>query len=153
MKRLLFYALAALLALALAAPAAAQTSDAPILGLWKTIDDETERPRSIVRVYERGGKVHGDIVKLFREPDEVQDPVCDECDGEREGQRVLGMNILWDLEADGDEYKGGRILDPANGKTYRAKLWLEEGDLRVRGYLGPFHRTQTWLPATEADLE
>lgn len=133
-------------------PALAQSSSGA-LGLWKTIDDETGRARSIVRITERGGEIEGEIVRLIRQPDEVQDPVCSKCSGERKGQRITGMTILWGLSREGDTYEGGRILDPGKGKTYRAKLWVEDGALQVRGYIGPFHRTQTWLRATEADLQ
>jgi uncharacterized protein (DUF2147 family) len=54
------------------------------------------------------------------------------------------MEIIRDMKKDDDEYTGGHILDPEVGKIYRCKLWIEEGTLKVRGYLGPFFRTQTW---------
>jgi len=57
----------------------------------------------------------------------------------------LGMEIIRHMEAEGDEYAGGEILDPEVGRVYRCKLWLEGKNLKVRGYLGPFYRTQTWL--------
>jgi uncharacterized protein (DUF2147 family) len=53
------------------------------------------------------------------------------------------------MKQDGDGYDGGRILDPANGKTYKSKMSLADGGkkLDVRGYIGMplFGRTQTWL--------
>ena len=118
-----------------------------VLGKWKTIDDETGGPKSIVEIYERGGKVYGKIVKLFRKPNEEQDPVCDECDADdaRYKKKIMGMEILKDMVKDEDEYVDGEILDPNNGKIYRCKLWLEGKDLKLRGYLGPFYRTQTWV--------
>jgi uncharacterized protein (DUF2147 family) len=144
--------LPALLLAAAFLPLGASGQPGPVLGYWKTIDDDTNKPRSIVRIYEQGGMIRGDIARLFREPGEDPDPVCDDCDGERRNARILGMNILWDLEREGDAYEGGTILDPGNGKTYRAKIWEEDGTLRVRGYLGPFRRTQTWLRSTEAEI-
>jgi uncharacterized protein (DUF2147 family) len=118
-----------------------------VLGKWKTIDDETGEPKSIIEIYERGGKVYGRITKLFRKPNEDQDPVCDECDPEdlRYKRKIIGMEILKDMVKDEDEYADGEILDPNNGKIYRCKLWLEGKDLKLRGYLGPFYRTQTWV--------
>ena len=119
-----------------------------VLGKWKTIDDETGEQKSIVEIFERGGNVNGRIVKLFRKPNEVQDPVCDECDEDdyaRYKKKIIGMEILKNMVKDGDEYSGGEILDPNNGKIYRCKLWLEGKDLKLRGYIGPFFRTQTWL--------
>lgn len=118
-----------------------------IFGRWKTIDDETGEPRSIVEVFERNGKVYGKVVKLLLKPTEDQDPVCVECDEDdpRYKKKVLGMEIMKDLRKDDDEYSGGEILDPNNGKVYRCKIWLEGKDLKLRGYLGPFYRTQTWV--------
>jgi uncharacterized protein (DUF2147 family) len=120
-----------------------------VLGKWKTLDDETGKPRSVVEIFERGGKVHGRIVKLFREPSEEQDPVCDDCDTDdpRYNKKVIGMEILTNMTKDDEEYDDGEILDPKNGKVYSCKIWLEGKDLKVRGYLGPFFRTQTWQRA------
>lgn len=120
-----------------------------ITGKWKTIDDETGEPKSIVEIFEKDGKVYGKIVKLFRKPDEDQDPVCDECDKDdpRYNQKIIGMEIITNMTADGDEYAGGLILDPKVGKVYRCRVWLEGEKLQVRGYWGPFFRTQTWLKA------
>ena len=53
--------------------------------------------------------------------------------------------IIKDLRLEGDRYKGGTILDPEDGKIYKAELWVEGGNLKVRGYHGPFYKTQTWL--------
>lgn len=119
-----------------------------IVGKWKTIDDETNKPKSIVEIYEKGGKYYGKVTKLFRSPDEEQDPVCNECDPEdnRYKKKVIGMEILRDLKKDGDEYSEGNILDPNNGKIYKCKIWMEGKNLMLRGYIGPFYRTQTWLP-------
>ncbi|MEQ9302179.1 MAG: DUF2147 domain-containing protein [Cyclobacteriaceae bacterium] len=120
-----------------------------ITGKWKTIDDETGKPRSIVDVYEKDGKVFGKIIELFRSPDEDPDPDCEECTDHRKGKKVIGMEIISDMKAKGDEYVDGEILDPEDGKIYRCKLWVEEGTLKVRGYVSFLYRTQTWLPVGE----
>lgn len=53
---------------------------------------------------------------------------------------------LW---KNGDEYVGGQILDPDNGKVYRSKVRLiDDGKkLSVRGYIGVsmLGRSQAWL--------
>src|SRR6187431_2513300 len=110
-----------------------------VLGKWKTIDDETGKPKSIVEIFERSGKVYGKIVKLYREPNEDQDPICDDCDEDdpRYKKKVTGMEILTGMIKDDDEYDDGEILDPKNGKVYSCKIWLEGKDLKVRGYLAP----------------
>ncbi len=121
-----------------------QRSD--IFGKWKTIDDETGKAKSIVEITERNGQAYGTIEQLFRPADEEQDPVCKECTDHRKGQKIIGMEIITGLERDGDEWDDGEILDPENGKVYDCKLWVEDGKLKVRGYIAFIYRTQTWLP-------
>jgi uncharacterized protein (DUF2147 family) len=117
-----------------------------IVGKWQTIDDNTGEVKSIVEIFEKDGKFYGKINRIFLDPNEDPDPVCDECDEDdpRYKKKIIGMEIIKGLEKDGDEYSGGNILDPENGKVYRCRLWIEGGNLMVRGYWGPFFRTQTW---------
>jgi uncharacterized protein (DUF2147 family) len=137
MKTLLIFA-----CLLMAGPVLSQS----IIGKWKTIDDNTGEERSVVEIYEKGGKIYGKIIKLFRKPGEDPDPVCNECDqdDDRFKKKIIGMEIITDMEKIGSEYDDGSILDPESGKIYRCKLWLENNELKVRGYWGPFFRTQTW---------
>jgi len=118
-----------------------------IIGKWKTIDDSTNEPRSIVEIVERDGLVYGKIVKLFRKAGEDPDPICDECatDDPRYNKKVIGMEIIVGMKKNGTEFSGGNILDPENGRVYRCTLWTEDNTLKVRGYWGPFFRTQTWI--------
>lgn len=120
-----------------------------ITGLWKTIDDETNKPKSIVKIYIQDGKLYGDIVKLFRKEGEDPDPICDKCDEDdnRFNKKIVGMTIITDMEyqEDDNEWEDGEILDPKKGKVYDCKLWVENGKLQVRGYVLFFHRTQEWL--------
>jgi uncharacterized protein (DUF2147 family) len=122
------------------------TSAQDIFGKWKTIDDETNKPKSVVEIFEKDGKAYGRIIKLFREPHEDQDPICDECTDYRKDKKIIGMTIITDMEKDDDEWEDGEILDPDNGKVYDCKLWVEDDKLQVRGYIAFFFRTQTWLP-------
>ena len=121
------------------------------VGRWTTIDDETKKPKSVIAIYEENGKLFGKIEKLYREPSEDQNPVCDKCEGALKNQPILGMVIMKDLKKDDDEWTGGTILDPANGKTYKCKIAVEDGGkkLKVRGYIGMalLGRTQHWVKA------
>jgi len=117
------------------------------VGFWKTIDDETQKPKSIVEIYEVDGKLHAKVVKLFREPSEEQNPMCDECKGAKKDKPIIGMEIMWGLEKDDDEWEDGKILDPKNGKTYSCYISLEDDNtLKVRGFVGfsLIGRTQYW---------
>jgi uncharacterized protein (DUF2147 family) len=121
------------------------------VGRWKTIDDNTGKPKSIVRIWEEGGKLFGKVESLILQPGEDPAPKCTKCEGERKDKPVIGMVILWDLTKDGSEWSGGKILDPDNGKTYRCYVEPVEGGakLKVRGYIGfaLLGRTQYWLRA------
>jgi uncharacterized protein (DUF2147 family) len=120
-----------------------------VVGKWVTIDDNTQEERSVVELFERSGKVHGRIIKIFPSPGKDPDPVCNECpeDDNRYKKKIIGMEILHDMGKDGDAFAGGNILDPESGKIYRCKIWLENSKLMVRGYWGPFYRTQEWKRA------
>ena len=59
------------------------------------------------------------------------------------------MTIVTDMVKDGNEWEDGEILDPKNGKVYDCKMWVEDGKLKVRGYIAFFYRTQTWLPVED----
>lgn len=113
------------------------------VGTWKTIDDETKKAKSYVKITESNGVLYGKIVKLIN-PSEP-DPKCTACKGKKKGQSITGMTIIWGAKKNGDKYTGGKILSPSKGKIYKLKMWNEgEKKLKIRGYIGFFYRTQTW---------
>lgn len=137
-------ALASLLSLA-AVSAFAQMSP---VGLWKTIDDDTKKEKSLVRITESNGVFSGRIEKLL-DPDTKQDAICEKCSDDRKDKPVLGMTIMRGVKQNADDpavYDAGHILDPNNGKTYRVRIKPVDGGkrLEMRGYIGPFYRTQVW---------
>ena len=117
------------------------------VGLWKTIDDDGKTEKSLVRITDAGGVLSGKIEKIFDAT--KQDSKCDKCTDERKDQPVLGMVILRNLKQDADDkevWSGGEVLDPNNGKVYKTRLKPIDGgkQLQMRGYIGPFYRTQVW---------
>ena len=118
------------------------------VGVWHTINDKTKELSSEVHVVEAAGMLSGKIMKLLRK-EAKQDAVCDECTDDRKGKPLLGLEIIRGAKkADGKEvWEDGKILDPENGKNYTLKLTPIEGGkkLEVRGSIGPFGRTQTWV--------
>lgn len=137
--------LAALALLVAAAPAFA-AQDTPV-GTWRTIDDETGKPKSIVQITEHDGTLEGKVVQVLQS-DQGTQPICKECEGERHNQPVVGMTIIWGMKRDGDSWEDGKILDPHNGKVYGCKMKMVDGGqgLKVRGFIGfsLFGRSQTW---------
>lgn len=116
-------------------------------GLWRTTDDNTGKPRSLVRIHENNGEYSAVIEKGLLASD-TPDAVCDKCKDERKGQRIVGMTIVKGIKYEDGHYEGGEILDPENGKTYRCLMKLDStgNTLEVRGYIGIslIGRSQTW---------
>jgi len=140
------FPVATLTLLLTATPAVALDS---IVGKWKTVDDKTGKMQSDVQLYEQGGRLFGKITALAEPlgPD-GKPKICIKCSGADKDAPIIGLVIIKDLGASGDRYKGGTILDPEDGKVYKAEIWVEDDKLKVRGYIGPFYRTQTWLRAS-----
>jgi len=119
-------------------------------GEWTTIDDDSGKPKSIVKISRAAdGKLVGHITKVL-DADAEPNALCKKCKGELKNKPIEGLRIMWDLAPDGDnEWDDGNIMDPENGKTYDCKMELIEGGkkLRVRGYIGfsLFGRSQVWL--------
>lgn len=106
-----------------------------IFGNWENKDEETGRVDSYIEVYEKNGKAYAKIVDITNPS--RKDAVCDKCKGKNKNKKILGMNILTGLSKDGDEWSGGKILDPKNGKEYKCYIKLEGPDkLKIRGYIG-----------------
>ena len=106
-----------------------------IFGKWNSKNDETGKIDSVVEVYEKNGKAYAKIIEI-KDP-ERQNSVCTECEGKNKGKKILGLNILTGLEKDDDEWSGGKILDPRNGKIYKCFIKLEgDNKLKIRGYVG-----------------
>ncbi len=129
----------------LCAYANAQTSP---VGRWTTVDDVTGEVKSIVAIYEENGKIFGKIDEVIKADADNPNHVCLHCDGNFKNKPLVGLRILWDMAKDKDQWSGGRILDPHNGKIYRCNISLEDGGkkLKVRGFIGIslLGRTQYW---------
>ncbi len=126
--------------------ATAQVKD--MLGVWKTIDDETGKAKSHVKIFKaKNGKYYGKIIKLIGEPTNSK---CTECKGKNKNKPIVGMIIIIKMKIDGNELVGGKILDPKNGKYYYCTLSLDDKnkkELNVRGSIdswGLAGRTQIW---------
>jgi len=127
----------------------AQTTPA---GLWRTIDDDGKTEKSTVRITIADGVLSGKVERIT-DPAKAAEK-CVECDDARKDKPIVGMTIISDVKPDPDEagtWKGGEILDPAKGKTYKVRIKTVDGGkkLEVRGYIGSptFGRSQTWIRA------
>jgi uncharacterized protein (DUF2147 family) len=131
--------------------AVAVAQGASAAGRWKTVDDRTGQAKSIVVIEDVGGEYRGRVDRIFAPPAKEANPLCENCPGDKKNKPVLGMEIMWGLKKsrNGNEYTGGRIMDPEDGKIYRCRLRVVDGGtkLEVRGYIGfsLIGRTQTWV--------
>ena len=130
------------LALMVAAIVSAQV---PFLGEWVTVDDASGEKKSVVNIYQAdNGMYYGQIVTLFEDPNAL----CTECKDADHNQPIVGLTIVRDMQLVDGELRGGKVLDPENGKLYYAKIYLEKGNLILRGSLdkrGLLGRSQTWI--------
>ena len=116
-----------------------------VTGKWFTIDPDTNEKESIIEVYQKNNKIFAKIISLLQEEDKGK--ICDKCTGEDKGQPIEGLVILKELSKDGDEWSGGKILDPKNGSYYKCYITLaEKNKLKIRGYIGfsLIGRTEYW---------
>ena len=133
----------------LAASSLAQAQMSPA-GLWRSIDDSTGQAKAEISIKDNGkGGLNGKVERSLQ-PTSTE-PNCTLCADDRKGQPKIGMEIIRDAKKAGADavWEGGTILDPENGKVYKLKLTPLEGGakLQVRGYIGPFYRTQVWQRA------
>jgi len=118
------------------------------VGTWRNIDDKTGEAKAEIRIAEEAGVLSGRIERRLTK-EAKPDDVCKECSGDRKDKPILGLEIIRGArKAEGrDVWEGGKILDPENGREYTLRLTPVEGGrkLDVRGSIGPFGRTQTWV--------
>ena len=119
-----------------------------IVGDWMTVDDKTGDNYSIVRIYQGDdGLYYGKIQKILMGPEDV---TCTLCTGADKDAPMLNLVIIRGMHMEKGELRGGKVLDPNNGKFYYGKIYLKNGKLVLRGSLdklGAFGRNQTWVPA------
>ncbi|WKD86473.1 hypothetical protein KCTC32516_01848 [Polaribacter huanghezhanensis] len=116
-----------------------------ILGKWKSVDEETNKDESIIEVYQENGKFYGKIIQLL-DP-KTKNAVCENCKGKNKNKPIKGLVIINGLKKDGDEWSGGKVLDPKNGKEYKCYITLKDNNtMKLRGYIGfsVFGRTAYW---------
>ncbi|NVJ88161.1 MAG: DUF2147 domain-containing protein [Flavobacteriaceae bacterium] len=106
-----------------------------IFGKWNSTNDDTGKVDSVIEIYEKDSKAYAKIIEI-KNP-ERQRAVCDKCSGKNKNIPILGLEILTGLEKDNNEWSGGKILDPRNGKVYKCYIELvKPNKLKIRGYIG-----------------
>ncbi|MEO9258452.1 MAG: DUF2147 domain-containing protein [Crocinitomicaceae bacterium] len=120
-------------------------------GKWVTIDDKTQKPKSIVELQVNNNILTGRIIKLYPRAGRPPNVTCTLCTDDRKNQLIEGLQIIRGLKKSDGEWSGGTVVDPASGKVYSCKIWLDPNNanfLNLRGYIGIFYRTQKWVRYT-----
>jgi uncharacterized protein (DUF2147 family) len=146
MRAKLLTSFAALLALVVSAHALGV--ELTPLGLWQALDDDTKQPTGWFLISNHDGVYAGIIAKMFLKPGEDPNALCTQCKDDRFNHPWLGLEIIRGMKQDGDKFVDGTILDPRDGKIYKAMMTVSpDGQtLIVRGYLGfsLLGRNQYW---------
>jgi uncharacterized protein (DUF2147 family) len=116
-----------------------------IFGKWNSTNEETGNIDSIIEVYEKDGKAFAKVIEI--KGSTRKNAVCEKCEDENKNKPILGLNILTGLQENEDEWSGGNILDPRNGRIYNCYIKLiKPNKLKIRGYIGLalFGKTAYW---------
>lgn len=86
----------------------------------------------------------GKITNLL---DDNPNAKCDRCTGAKKNKPVVGLVIIKKMKRNNDSWDSSKILYPENGKEYDCEIWMNKGNLKVKGkHWTGFSRTQTWYP-------
>ena len=126
---------------------AENSAPASPIGVWATHSGKTGEVQAHIAIAERNGRLVGRIVQVL-DKNAKPGERCEKCQDDRKNKPMASLEIIRGVEPlpHGNDWVGGRILDPQEGREYRLKL-IPKADgktLGVRGYLGPFFRTQEW---------
>lgn len=115
-----------------------------IVGVWKD-----GKGKGHVQIFKLNGKYYGKVIWLTNPKDANGKPKVDKNNpnASLRNQPLIGLTMLRNFKFDDDEWSGGQIYNPSDGKEYKAYMKLmDQNTLSVRGYIGIslFGKTDTW---------
>jgi len=139
--------LLAILFTTLASLATAEDFTSPV-GRWQTFNDDTQAPASLVKITNQNGVLVGEVLQLLPGAHFKPTDLCSKCPAPFKNKPIVGLQFLWGFVLDQNQtWENGQVLDPVSGHIYKGRLKVVDHGrkLELRGYWGPFWRTQTWV--------
>lgn len=131
-----------------------------VLGLWKSRDQHSDKPRALVAIYKYQDMYYGRMLASYDDNGNINDTILEQKDratGVVGHPPYCGMDFVYNMKEESNR-KGntpryrGKIIDPQKGDVYKAEMWRSGNDLILRGELWIFGKNIPWHPATKSDL-
>ena len=129
------------------------SAESSVEGYWKSIDDETNKASGYWKLEIKDNRLLGYLVNYRNmKPNHV----CVACTGKLKEffEKPIRSTAWINLKKNQNKvWKDGYIIDAGKGRKYKAEIWLEDNKLKMRGYVGFLHRTQTWIRTDQETAE
>ncbi|WP_300369686.1 DUF2147 domain-containing protein [Brachyspira sp.] len=132
----------------------AQVRANDVLGLWYAERDSSGRV-PVVEIYEEGGRYYGYSFD-YKEPYSGPESLDEKNPNHKLRKLPLkGLIFIMGLVFDKDEWNGGKIYNPYDGKTYNSKMSIDkEGKLLLRGSIdkaGLLGKSMKWTRVPDSE--
>ena len=111
----------------------AQDKSDAIVGTWEMKDKSAK-----MHVFKSGNEYQAKLLwgKDIVKADGISKKDTKNPDPKLRNRDLMGIVYITGLKYDDDEWKKGQVYNNSNGKLYKCYVWIEDGELHLRGYLG-----------------